>query len=450
VGVQTRVPAQAHYAGIIHQTRQQTLYMASRTFTPGAQFELLHNCETPCRLQIAWTPLARATDCIQLAMSTRRLNTVHDLASLRLHPDGTRIQNNNKNLRIRGAKYAARDSKGNWFARDAGGIGRVKQRWAKARDEDAKEDSSTGTDEDENPLPTAAKGKGKGKPRASEADVEEPPKDERARKRRRFHEDESFIAPTPSGGPSAQGSPKASSSRLSESEPLADWALPTPSAETLKCMHYFACNYYTAMGQLRDSTKGARRSKKARRKQRLQEEEDGARSSEPADEPAHDSSTEGESSSTSDSESSEDEDEDDNNYKPQMRSRRRRRASPDMYKALDGSALMAISMLVQEHITHLLSADVPDEWDEEMEADKQAQRGKQAALISILDSQHGRPSWKLRSRNTKEVEGDEEEEQLEQDKDAETPGRRTTRGVVLPKVTVPFADNSSEDDDYVP
>ncbi|KAH9927347.1 uncharacterized protein B0H18DRAFT_820573, partial [Fomitopsis serialis] len=201
-------------------------------------------------------------------MSTRRLSTVHDLASLRLHPDGTRVQNNNKNLRIRGAKYAARDSKGNWFARDAGGTGRVKQRWAKPRDEDAKEDSSTGTDEGEDLLPTAAKGKGK--QRASEADVEEQPQDERARKRRRFYEDESFIAPTPSGGPSAQGSPKASSSRLSEPEPLADWALPTPSAETLKCMHYFACNYYTAVGQLRDSTKGARRTKKVRREQRLQ------------------------------------------------------------------------------------------------------------------------------------------------------------------------------------
>ncbi|TFY59975.1 hypothetical protein EVJ58_g5441 [Rhodofomes roseus] len=376
-------------------------------------------------------------------MSTRRLSTVHDLASLRLHPDGTRVQNSEKNLRIRASKYAAQDTKGNWFARDAGGTGNVKQRWAKPRDEDADEESSS-TDEDELPA------KNKGKQRATEDNEEEQLKDNRARKRRRFYEDESFIAATPSGGPSAQGSPKASSSRLSESEPPADWVLPTPSAETLKCMHYFACNYYTAMGQLRDSTKGARRSKKARRRKRLQEEEDGARSSEPPDERApHESSTEEESSSAPESEDDEDEDADGGNYKPQMRSRRQRRASPDMYKALDGSALMAISMFVQEHIAQLLSADIPDEWDTEMEADRQAQRGKQAALNSLLESQYGRPSWKVRSRKAKDVGDEEVVEDPDKDKDVETPGRRT-RGVVLPKVSVPFLDDSSEDEDYVP
>lgn len=154
-------------------------------------------------------------------MSTRRLSTVHDLASLRLHPDGTRVQNNDKNLRIRASKYAARDSKGNWYARDAGGTGEVKQRFAKSRREDAEEEESSAAEE----------ANSKGKQRAgSESEDEREFKDYRARKRRRYLADESFIAPTTSGAPSTQGSPKASSSRLPSEGTHAISELPTPNA----------------------------------------------------------------------------------------------------------------------------------------------------------------------------------------------------------------------------
>ena len=114
--------------------------------------------------------------------------------------------------------------------------------------------------------------------------------------------------------------------------------------ETLKCMHYFACNYYTAMGQLRDSTKGSRRSSKARRKRKLQPGEDGEEVAELINKPKGDeSSTEEDSASHSDSEDDGEEGEAaDVGYRQQTRRRRERRATPDMYKAFDGSALMAI------------------------------------------------------------------------------------------------------------
>lgn len=156
-------------------------------------------------------------------MSTRRLSTVHDLATLRLHPDGTRVQNSDKNLRIRASKYAARDSKGNWFARDAGGTGEVKQRLSKSRAKDAEEEQSTEAGEEEL---TVAKPSGKQRAE-TESEGEREFKDYRARKRRRYIADESFIAPTTSGTPSIHGSPKASSSRLSEEDPH---ELPTPNA----------------------------------------------------------------------------------------------------------------------------------------------------------------------------------------------------------------------------
>ena len=79
-------------------------------------------------------------------MSIRRRSTVHDLTSLRLHPDGSRVQisqggsssgassqvakkttiNRNKSLRL--SKSTVQDAHGNWIARDAGGNGTVESR----------------------------------------------------------------------------------------------------------------------------------------------------------------------------------------------------------------------------------------------------------------------------------------------------------------------------------
>lgn len=120
-------------------------------------------------------------------------------------------------------------------------------------------------------------------------------------------------------------------------------------------MHYFACKYYTAMGQLRDSTKGSRRSRTARRKRKLQPSEDGGEAEEPTSEPHGEPGSTGEESlSSSDSEDKEEEEEGEGTnvgYRPQTRRRRERRASPNMYKAFDGSALMAICESISPYFT---------------------------------------------------------------------------------------------------
>lgn len=61
-------------------------------------------------------------------MSIRRKSTTHDLATLRLHPDGSRVQQSSVNARHRTAGSTAVDSRGNWIARDAGGKSSVKKR----------------------------------------------------------------------------------------------------------------------------------------------------------------------------------------------------------------------------------------------------------------------------------------------------------------------------------
>ena len=62
--------------------------------------------------------------------ANKRKSTVHDLASLRIHPDGSRVGTSSTNSRLRNAKYVVQDPRGNWIARDAGGLGQIKQRYS--------------------------------------------------------------------------------------------------------------------------------------------------------------------------------------------------------------------------------------------------------------------------------------------------------------------------------
>lgn len=58
----------------------------------------------------------------------RRLSTIYDYATLRLHRDGTRVQQSDENYHIPSRKRSAvKNSRGNWIATDAGGLGTVRR-----------------------------------------------------------------------------------------------------------------------------------------------------------------------------------------------------------------------------------------------------------------------------------------------------------------------------------
>lgn len=78
-----------------------------------------------------------------LIMSGPRLSTVYDFASLRLHPDGSRVNQTSRNFHPRHARVSAQDARGNWFARDAAGSG-VVGRYKKVRDEKEGEQDDLG------------------------------------------------------------------------------------------------------------------------------------------------------------------------------------------------------------------------------------------------------------------------------------------------------------------
>ncbi len=148
-----------------------------------------------CRLQRNRRPKA-AFQGIVSQMNTRRRTTVHDLAALRLHRDGTRVLNSDTNRSSRRAKYATHDSRGNWITQDAGGLANVKQRRGAPHPEnnDGHSEPEENEDAPDGTQPSPSSSKGKGRAREDEEAEDEPGRKPRARKRRRFDEDLSYLA----------------------------------------------------------------------------------------------------------------------------------------------------------------------------------------------------------------------------------------------------------------
>lgn len=135
-------------------------------------------------------------------MSIRRKSTAHDLATLRLHPDGSRVQQSSMNARRRTAGSTLVDPRGNWIAKDAGGKSAVKTRrkvvGAHADNVECEFIDLSG-DEDAHD-----QNKGKQRARDSQTPDEDPPQEPelerlntRTRQRLTFMHDLSFLDPPP-------------------------------------------------------------------------------------------------------------------------------------------------------------------------------------------------------------------------------------------------------------
>ncbi|KAF8076864.1 hypothetical protein FPV67DRAFT_1715388 [Lyophyllum atratum] len=280
-------------------------------------------------------------------MSGPRLSSVYDFSSLRLHPDGSRVQQNtSKNLRPRYAASAVQDPRGNWFARDAAGFGTI-GRYRKVREEADGEEVDPGEDGQEL---SRRKGKGKAKER-----IPGRRHNPRPAKRQKFLHDLDFLAPSTSSSSSSEYPLPSSVNTL------------CPSADLLKSIHYFASTYYHERGQLINLTKEYRQMRKQRRLLRLEQQEkvETAR------------------------ETSEGYEKEEDSMKPVRRGGRvkgagKRTHPKDMYKVLDGSALVAIGlssdyrsyrlitnnldetigMLMQEYVARMLEVRIPDGWED--------------------------------------------------------------------------------------
>ncbi|KAJ6591708.1 hypothetical protein DFH09DRAFT_182353 [Mycena vulgaris] len=256
---------------------------------------------------------------------SRRRTTVYDFSGLNLHPDGSRAT---APYRPRGSR-AHLDRRGNWVVEDPARIPKsYVQREVVIDDENEPEEFDfTGVDLTHTTTPPTS-AKGKERERTPEAG---PPA--RSAKRRKINHDFSFLD---TSLPSAATAPSPSS------------AFAVPSSDLLKCIHHFACNYYSDRGQLFNASRTYRKWKRRRRLERLALKEK-------AQEEAQDE----------DANSGDEEGPPENGVDPPERiffgGRRR-----DMYKTMDGSALLAIGMLLQEHVSRMLSPRIPDGWEQSM------------------------------------------------------------------------------------
>lgn len=208
----------------------------------------------------------------------------------------------------------------------------------------------------------------KGKEKASESDEDDGTGDRtgrnfRARKRRSFIEDLSFLAPSPprcvfprTESISEDDSSSSSSSDSDSESDAIKVKLPDPSPELLKCIHHFASRYYQEKGVLSDRSRGYRDERKIRR----------CKSSVSN---IHDQTTRKPALWTRDSSLDVDNDDQWENEKHQLgddedewedeegdgENASRNEEHKDMYKALDGSALVAIGIILQEQIAHAMT-----------------------------------------------------------------------------------------------
>ncbi|KAJ8519690.1 hypothetical protein ONZ45_g3392 [Pleurotus djamor] len=242
-------------------------------------------------------------------MTSHRPHTVYDNASLRLRASGQRtfrVEQSFSDTIV--PKHAVKDRMGNWIATDAGG----KQVVSKSVRKTAKRKRPV--DDDGEYIDVNPEG-------ASSSQAAGVAKPARPRRRQKTQHDVEFLTQ------------KAVEEATEDSE-----FLPVPSSDLLKCIHHFASAYYAEKGQLTNLAQQYRMERKARKAARKNKTEE---------------STEDHAAN----------DNEDGQPTPAPREKVTRRR--DMYKAMDGSALMAIGMIIQEYVAFLVTPQIPEDWDDE-------------------------------------------------------------------------------------
>ncbi|KAL1695641.1 hypothetical protein GGG16DRAFT_121455 [Schizophyllum commune] len=274
--------------------------------------------------------------------SINRRHTVYDLTALNLHEDGSRLDLDG-HLTSRRAlaqrSRAVRDARGNVISRSLPVVPRVRR------------------------------------VRAEEGEGEEVELDEEAEKT-------AENADEPVAGPSRKRR------RLNQLEdpdlvPSTN-ELDLPSGDLLKCIHHFASKYYTERGMLLNASRDYRRERKERRKNATRQPTYTPEGDE--GEPAVEEEQYEDGHPAVDEQEVDEEGTNASAPPPPTKRRKRGKAyaessklSRDMYKVMDGSALMALGLLLQEHIAQTMGlsasassldvvpkAEETDDWEDDM------------------------------------------------------------------------------------
>ncbi|KAF5329023.1 hypothetical protein D9611_013868 [Ephemerocybe angulata] len=313
-------------------------------------------------------------------MSNPRRAAVYDLTGLRIHADGQRVSQTSNNPR---ARYwepgATQDARGNWIARDAAGSLEV-HRFVKRRksqgegEEDLDEDPAELEQGEEGEQEASGSGstQTKKKSRKGKEREQDSGKEKRSTKRRKFQDDD-FV--------------KGKEIKLSGPRTAGGHEL--PSAELLTAIHHFASHHYAENGMLINSSKQYRLRRKNQREAKAKAKAKAVLAAAIAEDEANglgssskvplnaqrESDEEGDEGAEEEEEELNTDDEKEKEKaepaslkplpidEPEAGSSRikgpgrpkRSKQYRDMYKAMDGSALMAIGILCQEYVRHLVT-----------------------------------------------------------------------------------------------
>ncbi|EAU82602.2 hypothetical protein CC1G_07884 [Coprinopsis cinerea okayama7 len=294
-------------------------------------------------------------------MDPYRKSTLYDLSGLKLQPGANRV-NATPSSKVRPSQSSVRlqDTRGNWTARDAGGPSRVSKFYPRSSGSKSSEGAADDNGAVEDGLAeeldqlepssrnVAERQRQKGQKEGSgvdDASVEgakrkdEGRKEGRPSKRLRFSEGLEYLVRE--AEEATRGGSPGPSDRL-----------PLPTPELLQSIHVFAAQYYHEKGLLTNLSATARQERKKRKRKARAEKSGQAYQSGESDH--ENASTDSSSSSSSESETE---------SAIQRRDSRRSERFRDMYRAFDGSALLALGILVQEFVKDNLRANIPAEWE---------------------------------------------------------------------------------------
>ncbi|KAF5364194.1 hypothetical protein D9756_000100 [Leucocoprinus leucothites] len=248
-----------------------------------------------------------------------RRTSVYDLTGLRVHPDGSRVHQTQRNLRFGTyRRHDTQDFRG-WIAEDAGGS-IIVPRYKRVPTTDPENYEAQVADENERGDVGEELVQGEEVPEVK-GKRKYPSYIQRAIKRKKFAEDDNYISSLPRASETLDSIPQ------------------IPSQDLLKNIHHLAASYYDENGLLVNASKRYREAKRLRKLRKAESSSEQVaveiQSSELGMNDTEQTEVEGNPVG------------------------RRRKVNRDMYRVLDGSALVAIGVLTEELVKKLLQGRKP-------------------------------------------------------------------------------------------
>ncbi|TFK29043.1 hypothetical protein FA15DRAFT_652456 [Coprinopsis marcescibilis] len=334
--------------------------------------------------------------------SSGRKNTLYDLSGLRL-PEGTETRRvqiaepSGRRARPTTRPQRTKDLAGNWIAPNAAGPSHIPifrpTRGPGRQDDDAGQGDDDLGEGEQHASEHTADVTSSNEPGAQKRKAES---DDKSSKKRKFTQELDYLVR------------QAQTATGDDSRTL-------PSAELLKVIHHRAASFYDEQGMLLNCSQQYRRDKKARKLARTGGTNKGKAKATPRTKNGATESV----GSDSDLSLSEDNDSENDNVENSDGKRKQSGRNRDMYRVLDGSALMALGVIIQQFVRyHAEERPPPDGWEEIAGPDPESDNNPDPGG-SVSPSQDSEEDHRVEEKNEEEDGDDEDDQEAEEEDDQE-------------------------------